>query len=53
MKPEMLGYSSLNNSTWAKFMCLSMSGHPRVSKLSLSDNETFDFLTCTRTLAIF
>ena len=47
MKPEMLGYCALN-STWAKFMCLSMSGCPRVSKLYLSDN---DFLSCTHTLS--
>lgn len=50
MKPETLGYCSLN-STWAKFMCLSMSGRSRVSRLSLSDNESFDFLTCTHTLS--
>ena len=49
MKPETLGYCSLN-STLAKFICLSVSGHPRVSRLSLSDNESFDFLACTHTL---
>ena len=30
-------------------MWLSMSGCPRVSRLSFSDNESFDVLTCTQT----
>ena len=32
-------------------MPLSVSGQPRVNRLSLSDNESFDFLICTHTLS--
>ena len=32
-------------------MCFSVSGQPRVNRLSLSDNESFDFLICTHRLS--